>query len=58
MQVLAPARLRVYNEGELLTVEGSTSRHVFVVLRGTVDLHARGMRSTPAGAAWPPDKLL
>jgi hypothetical protein len=49
-QVLRAARLRVYNEGEPLTVEGSATRHVFIVLRGTVELHARGLRASPAGA--------
>lgn len=51
MQVLRQASLRVYNEGEAVTVDGSPLYHVFVLLRGSVLLHYRDGSTYLAGKA-------
>lgn len=48
-QVLRLSRLRVYNEGEHLTVEGEEVQHVFILLRGLVRLHSSNSRTFMAG---------
>jgi len=51
MQVLRQASLRVYNEGEAVTVDGSPLYHVFVLLRGSVHLHYSDGSTYLAGEA-------
>ena len=57
-QVLRHARLRLYNDGDALNRIGTKTEHVFVVLRGRVQLRAADGRMFSAGAgavlcAWP-----